>query len=109
LKPVRFHSAAEAEIIAAATYYDEQVEGLGREFISEIARAMESIQTAPVSWPRYNRTSYRLYVAHRFPYVIYFLDLPDALWVAAVAHGNQRPGYWRSRHFESDPSEEDES
>jgi len=28
---------------------------------------------------------------------VVYLDLPDKIWVVAVAHLRQRPGYWKDR------------
>ena len=36
-------------------------------------------------------------VLKKFPYLLIFLELPQAISVVAVAHGARRPGYWRSR------------
>ena len=33
----------------------------------------------------------------RFPYLIFFLELPDCIWLAAVAHGAREPDYWKHR------------
>jgi toxin ParE1/3/4 len=30
----------------------------------------------------------------RFPYVVFYLDLEEYIWIAAVAHQRRRPGYW---------------
>ncbi|MND02599.1 hypothetical protein D3C83_220350 [compost metagenome] len=39
----------------------------------------------------------RRHFGHRFPYAIVYLDLPDRLWIVAVMHFKQRPGYWARR------------
>jgi hypothetical protein len=36
----------------------------------------------------------------RFPYLIYYVELDDSLWIAAVAHQKRRPGYWSHRRVE---------
>jgi toxin ParE1/3/4 len=33
----------------------------------------------------------------RFPYTIFYLELAEQIWIAAVAHQRRRPGYWRNR------------
>jgi hypothetical protein len=33
----------------------------------------------------------------RFPYLIFFLELPDCFWIAAIAHGARQPDYWKER------------
>jgi plasmid stabilization system protein ParE len=32
-----------------------------------------------------------------FPYSVVYLDKPDRIWIVAVMHGKQPPGYWRER------------
>jgi toxin ParE1/3/4 len=34
-----------------------------------------------------------------FPYQIFYTELEDAIWIAAVAHGRRRPDYWRRRRI----------
>jgi toxin ParE1/3/4 len=102
VKPVRFHREAEREIDEAAAYYEERREGLAREFISEVGYATAFIQEFPSAGALYKKTQFRFHVLRRFPYVLYYMELPDRIWVAAVAHGKRRPGYWKKRKPEVD-------
>ncbi|MGH7979137.1 MAG: hypothetical protein ACREE6_07155 [Limisphaerales bacterium] len=36
-------------------------------------------------------------LAHKFPYSVVYLEEPDRVWIVAVMHAKQRPGYWRER------------
>ena len=38
---------------------------------------------------------------HRFPYTVFYADLADRIWVAAVANQRRRPGYWMGRQPEN--------
>jgi hypothetical protein len=33
----------------------------------------------------------------RFPFAIYYADLPLAIWILAFAHTSRKPGYWLRR------------
>jgi hypothetical protein len=33
----------------------------------------------------------------RFPFVIYYLDMPDRIWIVAFAHASRKPNYWKTR------------
>ena len=33
----------------------------------------------------------------RFPYALYYRELSESIWVAAVAHQKRRPAYWSRR------------
>jgi hypothetical protein len=39
----------------------------------------------------------RICPLHRFPYSLFYEDLPDRVWVAAVGHHRRRPSYWARR------------
>ena len=97
MKSLLIHPSASRETNRAADYYDAQKAGLGREYVAEVRRIFDEIQKQPEMSPRYRDTEFRFHLAHRFPYVVYFLELDDAIWVMAVAHGRRRPGYWRRR------------
>ena len=36
-------------------------------------------------------------LVRRFPYVVYFHDREELIYILAVAHGRRRTGYWRNR------------
>ncbi|MBI2498109.1 MAG: hypothetical protein HYV75_09465 [Opitutae bacterium] len=39
----------------------------------------------------------RRHFGPRFPYAVVYIDLPDRVWVVAVMHFKQQPGYWSER------------
>jgi len=97
VKAVLFHRQAEAEFRAAIAYYDGQREGLGLEFQEEVEAATARIIQSPLAFPPYGNEGLRKYVIRRFPFTIYYLDLEDCIWIAAVANQRRRPGYWAHR------------
>ena len=97
MKPVVFHQDAEAELDAAMAYYESQRSGLGLDLQTDIARTIERIRQHPQSFPRHNEGKLRKSPARRFPYVIFYLELEEHIWIAAVAHQGRRPGYWAYR------------
>ena len=97
MKPLVFHPDATAELRAAAAYYERQRPGLGRDLQREVERASNRIQQDPQRFPQHNETGLRKCFVRRFPYTIFYLELEDQIWIAAVAHQRRRPGYWRSR------------
>lgn len=91
-----FHPDAEEEFIAAARFYEQHAEGLGREFIAEVRYTIGRIVAHPESGGRFARSLRRMLV-NRFPYaVLYGLETEQILLVA-VMHLHRRPGYWRRR------------
>lgn len=61
-----YHPAAEAELVTAARYYDQQVPGLGAEFLDATDRAICIIQDAPDRWSIIEQ-DVRRYLMPRFP------------------------------------------
>ncbi len=100
MKPVIFHPEARDETDEAAEYYAAVSDELRRDFLDEIERLASEIAQNPRRFARYQRTKYRHLVARRFPYVVYYAELDDEVWVVAVAHAKRRPGYWMNRRIE---------
>jgi toxin ParE1/3/4 len=97
VKPIGFHRDAEEELEAAIAYYEERREGLGMEFSAAVQDAVARIQQNPQLYGVYKNTDYRLCVLRRFPYLIFYRELDDRVWIAAVAHNKRRPDYWTRR------------
>jgi toxin ParE1/3/4 len=97
VKSVRFHPDAHKELEAAEAYYDAQLLGLGRAFLAEVERTVLRIAEQPNAGSPYKRTPFRFRLTRRFPYVVYYTVLAGIIWIAAVAHGRRRPGYWMKR------------
>ncbi len=93
---LEFHPEAEWELIEAASYYDQQVPGLGERFEAEIRHAMELLLEQPEAGHPVDR-SLRKFILTRFPFNVYYSFSADALRIEAVAHQRRRPGYWKSR------------
>jgi toxin ParE1/3/4 len=97
VKPVVFHSEAQADLDAALAYFEHQREGLGLELEQEVEAAVARLQQNPKIGTPYKATGFRRQVLKRFPFVIYYADLEECLWIAAIAHGKLRPDYWKKR------------
>ncbi|MBN4055064.1 type II toxin-antitoxin system RelE/ParE family toxin [Acidimicrobium ferrooxidans] len=95
---LRFHGEAEAEITAAAFWYDEREPGLGDEFLEELDRVMTLIGESSGTWPLWpglaGSRGIRRCLLSRFPYgVAYFME-EDEAYILAVAHHSRKPSYW---------------
>ena len=96
MKPVIVAQEAERELIAAADFYERRRSGLGLEFESAARGAVQAMQADPERQPS-QRNGVRRCVMRRFPFVIHYMDLPDAIWIVAFAHTSRKPGYWNPR------------
>jgi hypothetical protein len=97
VKPIEAHPEATEEFHEAVKYYERKREGLGVEFRGEISGAIQRLREQPQSYPIYEDTECREVEVWRFPFVVYFVDEPDRIWVIAFANQYRRPGYWRKR------------
>jgi toxin ParE1/3/4 len=100
MKRIEFDPDARAEFDKGAAGYEQEREGLGDEFMAEVRETLDRLLDNPFMGASYRGSRFRFFPLLRFPYVIYYTTLDDVLWVAAVAHGGRRPGYWRYRQPE---------
>ncbi|MBI4701495.1 MAG: type II toxin-antitoxin system RelE/ParE family toxin [Deltaproteobacteria bacterium] len=93
------HHEASAELAAAAEWYERQGSGLGDALLDDVTKALVAIAESPRTWPRMPRgyRGVRRFVLARFPYGVVYVERPDHLLVAAIAHTSREPGYWRNR------------
>ena len=96
MMPLIIHEAAEEELWREVAYYEREAAGLGLDFLSEAERGLQRIQAGPARWQRANHGTRRVLLL-RFPHTIYYRELPEAVWIVAVAPQRRRPFYWRSR------------
>lgn len=93
---LKFHPEVYEEIQTAYSWYEDQAEGLGDNFISEVEAALESIKQLPVTWPKFGKNTHR-YLLTKFPYAVVYKPTPSISYVVAVMHQSRKPGYWRDR------------
>jgi plasmid stabilization system protein ParE len=95
---LRIASEAEAEVAAAALWYESKRAGLGAEFVAAVDAGLERILDGPAAFPLWRQgVPYRRSLLARFPFVVFFVLSEDDVEVVAVAHAKRRPGYWAGR------------
>jgi plasmid stabilization system protein ParE len=94
--PIRYHEAAEAELLDEIGYLEVRAKGLGRRFFDEICRTERLISQFPESGeeigPGIRKKIVRIF-RHSLIYAIESSGLP----ILAVAHQSRRAGYWHAR------------
>lgn len=93
---VRLRPEAESDISDAARWYEDQRSGLGSEFLDEVLRALSSISSHPLLYPRVSGDVRRA-VTRRFPFGIFYLMDESDVVVLAVMHGSRAPTRWKHR------------
>ena len=91
-----YHPAAEAEVVAAAKFYEQTVIGLGSQFLDEFDRSVAVILEAPERW-RIIRGGKRRYLMRRFPFGLYYRIVGDEVRILVVKHHSQHPDYGMER------------
>jgi len=93
---VEFLSAADAELVEAVSYYNEESEGLGHEFAAEVKQTTGRIVQFPEAWQKLSVRTRRCRTK-RFPYGVVCQVRGDLMLVIAVMHLRRHPDSWRSR------------
>ena len=100
MKIVEFHPEAEVEMAEAVARYEAERKGLGLRLQTEVERAVAIIQADPERQALQPRLGCRRLRLKRFPYNVYYLELPDRIRITAIAHHKRRLGYWSGRSWE---------
>jgi len=96
LKKVRYHEAAQDELLAEIGYLELRVKGLGRQFLDEVRRAEDLIERLPAAGEEI-RPAVRRRLLRKFRYSLIYSTEPEGPLILAVAHHSRRPGYWVGR------------
>ena len=88
---------AEAEILSAMLFYEDQQEGLGKDYFYRVSETIELIARDPKIYQVYEgkRVS-RIFsraAVDRFPYIVVYQIGPDETMIVAVSHSSKQPGY----------------
>ena len=90
----RFLSPALREATEAAQYYENQVPGLGADFVEELDVAIDLILRFPNAWARLSE-EYRHCNLQRFPFtVIYIVEQDNRILIISVFNQNRKPLSW---------------
>jgi toxin ParE1/3/4 len=93
---VIINAFAESDLEIASEWYTSRREGLDRDFIDEIEKAIQGIQKNPRQFAVV-RMQIRMSVVKRFPYGIYFYTTGDIINVFAVFHFSGNPKVLQKR------------
>ena len=93
---VKYHEAAEEELLEEIGYLELRADGLGRRFFAEVRRAEDLIEQFPESAVEI-MPGIRRCILRKFRYSLIYTVEGDGLLILAVAHHSRRPGYWVGR------------
>ena len=93
---VRFLKTAQIELDESFDYYEEQIEGLGHDFIMEVLATVKRIKNNPKAWAQLSVRTRRC-LANKFPFGIIYQVRDNEILIVAIAHLHRKPGYWKNR------------
>ena len=96
MTPLKYHEAAENELLNEIGYLELRAKGLGRRFYAEVRRAEHLITQFPESAAEI-QPSIRKRPLQKFRYSLIYSRENDGLLILAVAHQSRRPEYWIGR------------
>jgi toxin ParE1/3/4 len=100
VKFIVIHTEARKELDVAVAYYEAQQLGLGLDFLTTVESALKTIQQNPNLGTAYKMEGIRRYSIKRFPYLIFYTELEEVIWIIAIVHGKRKPDYWKKRQLE---------
>ena len=102
----RISEAADAQVTAAAVFYDTKPNRYGAAFKAEFAKAASAIMTNPRLYPLAEDgvpdREIREYFIERFKQRVIYLMTGDDVLVVAVVHASRREGAWHG-NLPTDP------
>lgn len=91
-----FHSDVAIEVKAAYEWYQNQAEGLGDDFLSELESAYQAIIEFPDTWPKFHQ-GFRRFLLSKFPFSVIYRSDGSLIFVVAIMHNSRKPKYWETR------------
>jgi len=87
---------AEAELAEAFDWYEEQLRGLGSEFLISVDATVHAIVRNPRQFAKIHKEVRRA-LLHRFPYGVFFVVEDARIIVLAFFHAKRNPKRWQER------------
>jgi plasmid stabilization system protein ParE len=94
--PLIVRPEAEEDMAEGRDWYEGQREGLGAEFLTAVDDVFDRIRETPELYAPEHKSVRRASMS-RFPYIVYYRIVGEAVEVIAVQHGSRSARHWRSR------------
>ncbi|HET6527363.1 MAG TPA: type II toxin-antitoxin system RelE/ParE family toxin [Balneolaceae bacterium] len=88
---------AQQDLDEAYHWYQEQSQGLGKEFTRCVDAKLATVFRNPLHHQVIFKDTVRRALTDRFPFSIYFVDEEDVITVFAILHQRRNPESWQSR------------
>jgi toxin ParE1/3/4 len=94
---LELQSAARAELIEAAQYYEAASPGLGFRYLDEMQHCLDLMAVSPEIGVPCGRRLRRLVSGGDFPFSVVYEVQPQRILIVAFANQYRKPGYWKGR------------
>ena len=93
---IEFHPDVAKEIKSSYQWYQNQADGLGQDYLSELESSFQTIRELPNTWPKFEM-GFRRFLLSKFPFSVIYQSNENTIFVVAVMHNSRKPGYWSER------------
>ncbi len=94
--PVVYLPEAEDDVDAGYRWYEQQLPGLGDQFLEALREVVDRIGDNPQIYGKFRR-DIRTAPLQRFPFVVYYRESKTEILIVAVQHGRRSARAWRDR------------
>jgi len=93
---IEFHPDVVNDLEGSFNWYEDQLNGLGYQFLDELESGFTAIKNFPDTWANF-QYGFKRYILNRFPFSIIYTVSNDQIFVIAIMHNSRKPGYWVDR------------
>lgn len=96
-KPFIITPKAQRDFNKTYWWYEEQYQGLGKEFARCVDAKIAEIQRFPEQFQIIYKDNVRRALVSRFPYSVFFVNKSEVLSIFAIQRQSRNPDLWKSR------------
>lgn len=93
---ITFHPDVAKEVKSSYIWYQNQADGLGEDYLTELEASYQAIVELPNTWPKFKK-GFRRFLLSKFPFSVIYRFNGSTVFVVAVMHNSRKPGYWIER------------
>lgn len=93
---LKFIHPSGQELIDAYNFYEEQLIGLGNQFLYEFNKTIKLVIEHPTIWKKVGKRTRRALIK-RFPFLILYIFEDNIIHVTCIAHQHRDPEYYVDR------------
>ncbi len=94
---IAFGSKVETDLAESYDYYEQQLDGLGSEFLLSVEATLYQIERNPLQFQKVYKTKRKANLK-RFPFGIFYMVSKQTILILAVIHLTRDPQVWRFRN-----------